>query len=187
MIGYRREQTEERSQQVNQQITEDALDSIVYRPNYPATVLSPYGTAAFGVGNGTAFLTLPNAVGGGGNVSLPIPTAYWIKGVLSVRIIWSGTVASAVTNVQWLLSMSLTKYNAAPATVSLATVDLAGPAVISALQDYTFSAGDTFPVDSSHILLGISLQRNGAAAGDTYAGDAKLQGFQVIYTPAAGH
>lgn len=187
MNGYRREQTEPRGVQLNQGLTESALDDVIYRPRFSGVALSPSGgtAAGFTAGTATSYMVFPKAGTPVGRISYAIPSAFWIGGTLTGRFVWSGSVASAVTNVRWQLQLAPTALGAVPAVVTTAVAVVAGPTAILAVQDTTFAA--TFPVNSSHIHLGISISRGATDATDTYAGDAWLYSFQIIYTPVAGH
>lgn len=190
MQGHRREQTDPRSIQLNQGIVESALDELLYRPRFPATVLIPQADSGMAFSNvaSAGYLSFPKAGGNiGGRCSIPTPRDFWVKGNLTVRIQWSGDAASLATNLSWQVNMALTTGLGVPTGVSGPAAILPGPAVVNAIQDYTFMAAATFPVDSSIINLGVNIMRNGAIAADTYAGEGRLFGFQIIYTPAGGH
>lgn len=187
MNGLRRETTEKRDLMTNQGVIESALDELLYRPRYPATVLVPAAGAAFGNVSSAAYLAYPKAGTPAGRVSLPTPPRYWEKGSMGIRIIWSGDTASAVTNVQWQVNMTLTALGGVPTVITGPQPAVPGPSVVNALQDYTFQTAGFWPVDASIISVGINIFRNGGSAADTYVGEARLFGFQVIYTPSAGH
>lgn len=188
MKGMRRELVERRDLMNNQGITESALDELLYRPRFPATVLVPAAGAAFGNAIGPPeYLAYPKAGTPAGRFALPAPPGFWEKGSLGIRIIWTGDVASSITNVQWQVNMTLTAVGGVPAAITGPVPAVPGPGVINAVQDYTFQSAGFWPVDASIVTVGINVFRNSGSAADTYAGEARLFGFQVIYTPAAGH
>lgn len=187
MFGFHRENVQARELASNQGITEDALDDTIYRPRFPCTSLFPAAGAALNFFGPAAYLAFPKAGTPAGRFSLPAPAAFWRQGSLTVRLIWSGDTASAVTNVQWQTNLTLTALGAAPAAITGPAPAVPGPAAANALQDYTFSADGFWPVTSAVISVGVNIFRNGGVAADTYIGEARLFGFQIIYTPSGGH
>lgn len=182
MNGMRREQTDPRSVQLNQGITEEALDASIYRPRFAPTQMIPLGGANLAI----LWMAFPKAGSPSARSSMVVPSSHWSKGTITVRIIWTGDTAST-NNVEWALNM----YIAAPgdvlgAAITGPVVDIPGPAAVNKVLDYTFTT-TAFAVNSSHVYYDVTLFRNGGSAGDTYAGEARLLAFQVIYTPAAGH
>lgn len=186
MDGYRRQQTVDRDLQVNQSITEDALDDLIYRPRFTCRALEPTAGAAgpvFGNTNSHEYLGYAAGANLAARLSWPIPTAYWINGTVTLRIIWAGDTVSA-NPVQWQFHMSPTIVGAAPVNLAVTAANMPAVTVVNALMDYTF-ATTVNAVNSSHISTGLNIQRNGAI--DTYPGIAKLFDFQLLYRPAAGH
>lgn len=193
MDSYRREQTDPRSIQVNQGIVEATVDDLIYRPRFPCTALFPDAAsgAAYGAvaGSSSLHIAYPNAGSPTARMSWPVPSALWLRGTLSVRIVWSGDTASAVTDVVWRCNFAITALNGVPTGITGPQVAVAGPSVIGAIQNRVFTAEQAgfFPIDSSAIHLGLAVVRDAGAAADTYAGEARLHSFQLIYTPVAGH
>lgn len=186
MNGYRRDLTDSRAVQVNQGITESALDEILYRPRFPCRALEPTAGAAGPVfANVAAAEYLAFAAGADyrARVAVPLPTAYWTAGTFTVRLLWGGSAVSANV-VQWQVNVAPTAVGGAPTNLATIVANTTGVTTVDAVLDYTFTT--TVPiVNSSHVLTGVSIGRNGTV--DTYPGEARLFGFQLIFTPTAGH
>lgn len=187
MNGFRREQTTDRDLQLNQGIAESSVDALGYSWRFSPTVLFPAAGAVLNMLGPAPYMAYPKAGTPAGRMGFPAPTALWAAGTLTARLIWSGDTAS--TNVvAWQVNMTLTRAGGVPTVVSGPLPGVPGPSVVNALQDYTFVAASTFwPVDPSIIHIGVNIFRNGGIALDTYAGEARLFGFEIVYTPVAGH
>lgn len=186
MKGLRRELTERRDLMTNQGVIESALDEILYRPRFPATVLIPTAGAAFGNAFGPPeYLAFPKAGTPAGRVTIVPPAGFWELGTLTLRLLWTGDAAST-NNVEWAFNGTLTPLGSASTTITGPVADVPGPAVVGSRLSYTFTT-QAFPVNASHAEFGLNIFRQATAGTDTYAGEARLFGFQVIYTPAAGH
>lgn len=181
MNGLRREQTDPRSIQLNQGVVEDALDASIYRPRFAPTQMIPSGGAALNL----LWMAYPKAGSPSARSSMIVPSSHWVKGTITCRIVWTGDTAST-NNVEWGFNMYIAAVGDVLAPITGPVVDIPGPSAVSKVLDYTFTT-TAFAVNSSHVYYDVTLFRNGGAAGDTYAGEARLLGFQVIYTPAAGH
>lgn len=187
MNGFRRESTSPIDARVNQGIVELHVDRLAYRLPFSPTILLPAAGAVLGNLGPAAYLAFPKAGTPAGRGSIPVPIPLWNRGNLTARLIWSGDTASANT-VSWQVNMTLTAAGGVPTVITGPQPAIPGPPTINALQDYTFIAGSAFwPVNPSIIHIGFNVFRNGGIGIDTYAGEARLFGLEIIYQPADGH
>jgi hypothetical protein len=170
-----------RDHRVNYGIIESALDEVLYRPRFPPAAFIPAAGAVLG----PFYMAFPKAGTPRMGMGIPSPAFYWTTGTFTVKILWTGDTAS--TNpVEWAYNMFITPVGGVPTAIVGPTMDVAGPSVIGAIISSTFTTS-VFAVDSSMVYVLISLLRNSGAAGDTYTGEARILGVQLIYTPSAGH
>lgn len=191
MNGLRREQTDPRSIQLNQGITESALDELLYRPRFPAALLDGPTVGNVGPAACRVYAKAAGTVNGRTDILAP-QGGIWLKGNISIGVVWSGTVASTITNVQWAISVSVSALGQVPANLGTWSFAAAGPATINGLLYTEFpnssgAAAIPWPVDASTVLVGVNIGRQAGIVTDTYLGDVNVFGFRVIYMPSAGH
>ena len=194
MNGFRREQTEIRDLIVNQGIVENSVDEMLYRPRRQATDLYLLAGPILGNVGPASCVVYPKAAGSAqsGRGDFMLPSGLWLSGNVSVDLVWSGTVASAITNVQWIISVSVSAIGAVPANIGSYSYAAPGPGTINALMRTSFPnhAGNApvpWPITGASVLVGINIGRQAALGTDTYLGDVNLFSYQLIYTPAKGH
>lgn len=185
MNGYRRELATSRDLETNQGITETALDDTIYRVRFSPTVMTPSaGAALFAVGPLMA-MQYPDAATAAARANYVVPTQMWIKGTITIRLIYGGDTSSTNPIVWGTNFVVATSGSSLLAASGVAVQALPGPA--TARTPLVGTLTRNLPVDASTLVLGINIYRDGLAAGDTYAGIAELYGWELIYTPAGGH
>lgn len=149
--------------------------------------LSTTQPATFGeTGNATPTLYFANGQIQTGHWWLQIPKSYITSSSLTLRLWWTGTNASAVTDVQWRFATArfvngdLVSIGSANATTTTPAAS-PGPAVFEQMKftDFTMSNVELDGVQAGE-LMRLSITRVGNAVADTYTGSASLLGWQLF-------
>ena len=144
---------------------EDAVSTVA------AAFLDPFSYLIFPAGVGAANKATYNT---------PVPPV-WRGGQVRPTLYYSGSVASAVTVINWrLLSDSATLGDVLGAVSVAHSVSVAGPAAVAKLCSTIFEPL-TISITSGDRLLGVRVNRG---AGDTYLGDAWFLGLLLQFFPA---
>lgn len=119
--------------------------------------------------------------------SIYVPV-YWNVGKISTKLYYTGSASS--TN-PFNVTFTLSAFNEnGTALTTLAgdatsgeTVNIAGPAVASELVSYTVTEANWFAKTTAHDLFCVTVQRNGAAGGDTNTGSMAVMGVLLQFYP----
>ena len=134
------------------------------------------GTAT--LGNYTVF-TAANGVDTNDAFEVAIPYDADPNGQVRLRLLWTGTVSNSAQNVFWRAAMIVVNTGSLVST-GATTYDMivAAPGTLATLTETKWTAG---PTATPGATIGISLQRHGTNAGDTYTGTTQRVAAEIVY------
>lgn len=163
------------------------IEDVDFHRWIPARAFQTGSAATEGEYAGGPYWSLANAATNDVASSFYVPT-YWNVGKISAKLYYTGTVGSTNPfNVAFTIAAfnengtALTTLNGDNGNGE--TVNIPGPAVADELVTYTVTEAGWLAKTTAHDLICVTVQRNGAAGGDTNTGSMRVLGVLLQFYP----